>query len=151
MPGCLRRPFLPEEVSLADGGGRRAGNFDFGIRRSMFALPMASASSAVPTPEHKVYESPNTRSIKIKDWTITVITKSIATAGECDALQAELGIPLPEMIFANNSLSLRHHPSGWEYSYDAPNALKYVRSGELQPGDGGVKVGYADAWLKSRC
>lgn len=55
------------------------------------------------------------------------------------------------MTFGNNSLELQHKPSGWRYSFTTEDALKAVKNGELVEGDGGVKVGYADAWLQSRC
>lgn len=101
-------------------------------------------------PPHQISESNGTRTIDIQSWTLESITAPISNASESDALQASLGFPLPEMTFGNNALVLRHNPSGWEYRFDAENALKCVKSGELQAGDGGVKVGYADAWLKSR-
>jgi type 2A phosphatase activator TIP41 len=101
-------------------------------------------------PEHKLFESPNTRSIEIKDWRITVSTNSISNAPECDALQSFLGFPLPEMTFGNNYLTLEHRPSQLKYSFDTADALRCVKKGELGEGDGGVKVGYADKWLKSR-
>ena len=91
-----------------------------------------------------------TRKIDIQSWTLETNTAPIINASESDALQASLGFPLPEMTFGNNALVLRHNPSGWEYRFDTEHALKCVKSGELQAGDGGVKVGYADAWLKSR-
>lgn len=116
------------------------------LRLQLFLSIMA----AIAVPHHKLYESPNTRSIDVHGWRITACTNPISSAVECDALQAELGLPLPEMIFGNNSLVIHHQSSKWQYSFDALNALKAVRNGELQEGDGGVKVGYADAWLKSR-
>lgn len=107
-------------------------------------------SEAVAVPQHKLSESPNSRSIEIYDWLITASTNPISNAGECDALQASLGIPLPEMTFGNNYLALEHQGSGWKYAFCTSDALADVKKGELQDGDGGVKVGYADAWLKSR-
>ncbi|KAI0065699.1 TIP41-domain-containing protein [Artomyces pyxidatus] len=107
-------------------------------------------AAAVAVPEHKLSESPNSRTIEIFDWTITASTNPISSATECDALQALLGIPLPEMTFGRNTLELRHAPSGWEYVFRTEDALKGVRNGVMGDGDGGVKVGYADAWLKSR-
>lgn len=88
--------------------------------------------------------------IDVAGWTISATTKAIVTASESDALQKTLGFPLPEMTFGNNSLVLKHSASGWEYRFDTHEALKCVKNGELGEGDGGVKVGYADAWLKSR-
>ncbi|KAH9833681.1 type 2A phosphatase activator TIP41 [Rhodofomes roseus] len=108
-------------------------------------------AAAVPVPYHTLEESPNSRTIKIGDWEITARTNPISNAGELDALQAAVGgIPLPEMTFGNNGLKLLHKPSGWQYGFGTEEALKGVKNGELEHGDGGVKVGYADAWLKSR-
>jgi type 2A phosphatase activator TIP41 len=101
-------------------------------------------------PKHQLFESPNTRSIEIFEWFITASTNSISNAPECDALQATLGIPLPEMTFGNNYLTLEHRPSGIKYAFTTPEALKGVKGGELSEGDGGVKVGYAEKWMQSR-
>ncbi|THH19896.1 hypothetical protein EW146_g1334 [Bondarzewia mesenterica] len=107
-------------------------------------------ASAVMVPEHKLFEAPNSRTIELFDWSITATTNPISNATECDALQASLGFPLPEMMFGSNKLELEHRPSGWKFAFGAEEALKSVKNGELGEGDGGVKVGYADAWLKSR-
>lgn len=127
---------------------------------------------AIALPKHSLLESPNSRSILIGKWRITASTNPISNASQCDALQANLGIPLPEMTFGNNILKLEYRPSGrfdtdndndsengedepeedqgWIYEFNTENALQGVKKGELEPGDGGVKVNYADAWLKSR-
>lgn len=101
-------------------------------------------------PPHKISETNNTRRIDIFSWSLETIVAPIITASEVDAMQANLGLPLPEMTFGNNSLVIRHIPSGWAYRFDAESALKWVKTGELQSGDGSVKVGYSDAWFKSR-
>ena len=74
------------------------------------------------------------------------------TAAESDDLTKLLDFPLPEMTFGNNALRLRYKKGEreWVYQLDTVEALKLVKNGELGEGDGGVKVGYADAWLKSR-
>ncbi|KAF8915385.1 type 2A phosphatase activator TIP41 [Mucidula mucida] len=108
------------------------------------------SSPAVSVPLHQLHESPNSRSIDVNGWFITTTTNPISNASECDLLQASLGIPLPEMTFGNNNLTLEHRPSGWKYSFSTKDALSAVKKGELGDGDGGVKVDYADAWLKSR-
>lgn len=101
-------------------------------------------------PPHTISETNNTRSIEVFSWTLKTFVAPIISASEVDAMQASLGLPLPEMTFGNNSLVIRHNPSGWEYCFDTESALRLVRNGELQPGDGSVKVGYSDAWFKSR-
>ncbi len=108
-------------------------------------------AAAVAVPEHKLSESPNSRAIEIFDWTVTAQTGPISNATHCDALHAALGIPLPEMTFGSNLLRITHRPSGWTYAFRAEDALRGVKNGPLEAGDGGVKVGYADVWLKSRC
>ncbi|KAJ7682356.1 type 2A phosphatase activator TIP41 [Mycena polygramma] len=110
----------------------------------------ATMDRAVAVPVHKLLESPTSRAIQVHDWTITVSTNPISNAPDLDALHAALGIPLPEMTFGSNYLSLAHAPSKWRYDFATPEALRGVKNGALGDGDGGVKVGYADAWLKSR-
>lgn len=106
--------------------------------------------TAVSAPDHRLLESPNSRSIELGPWFISASTNPISNAPECDALQATLGIPIPEMTFGRNSLKLEHRLSGWRYTFTTEGALKTVKVGELGEGDGGVKVGYADKWLQSR-
>ncbi|KAI0686002.1 type 2A phosphatase activator TIP41 [Cytidiella melzeri] len=106
---------------------------------------------SVALPEHKLSESPNSRTIEIGEWVITARTNPISNTRELDALQSRLsGLPLPEMTFGSNVLELEHKASGWRYEFTAEDALKGVKNGELSEGDGGVKVGYADAWMHSR-
>ncbi|KAL4243875.1 TIP41 family protein [Abortiporus biennis] len=108
-------------------------------------------SSAIQLPHHTLTEEPNSRTIEVFDWRITASTNPISNAPECDALQAKLlGMPLPEMTFGNNHLELVHKPTGWKYEFTTEEALKGVKFGELGEGDGGVKVGHSEAWLKSR-
>jgi len=45
---------------------------------------------------------------------------------------------------------LEHKPTAWSYAFRTETALKGVKMGELEDGDGGVKVGYSEAWLRSR-
>ncbi|TFK63539.1 type 2A phosphatase activator TIP41 [Pluteus cervinus] len=113
-------------------------------------LPTTAIASTPGLPPHKLFESPNSRSIQVGDWFITASTNPISNAPECDALQASLGIPLPEMTFGNNYLTLEHRPSSTRYSFRTGDALGKVKRGELEEGDGGVKVEYADKWLQSR-
>lgn len=108
-------------------------------------------ASAVKLPRHTLQESPNSRGITVYDWQISAWTHPISNATELDEIQASVDIPLPEMTFGNNILELEHKPSGWKYEFSATRALKGVKNGLLEEGDGGVKVGYAEDWLKSRC
>ena len=117
----------------------------------VFGTQPLTTMATTDLPEHKVLESPNSRTILINDWEITASTNPISNAFELDQMHAQLNVPLPEMTFGNNYLTLQHLPSTWAYIFTAEHALRAVKKGELEEGDGGVKVGYADAWLKSRC
>ncbi|KXN92339.1 TIP41-like protein [Leucoagaricus sp. SymC.cos] len=113
----------------------------------MAALPPSKQQEAmVSIPDHQLLESPNSRSIELGPWVITAATNPISNAPDCDALQATLGIPVPEMTFGRNYLRLEHPPSGWRYTFTTEAALKAVKVGELGDGDGGVKVGHAEKW-----
>lgn len=104
-------------------------------------------------PDHTVHGEPgdSTTSISIHGWTISSTSLPISNAPEIDAMHEALkGLPVPEMPFGNNSVVLRYEASGWEYTFNALEALQGVKLGELGEGDGGVKVMHAKAWLQSR-
>ena len=111
---------------------------------------MSQASAPVSVPKLAIDETGDERTITFNNWKITATKKSIVTASEGDELQKKLGFPLPEMTFGSNGLTLIHTPSQIKYMFNTPVALERVKNGELGPGDGAVKVGYADEWLKSR-
>ncbi|KZT42980.1 TIP41-domain-containing protein [Sistotremastrum suecicum HHB10207 ss-3] len=99
-------------------------------------------------PEYQLSNpSPHVSAISINSWEITSSKKPISNARRLDQLHHVLEIPLPEMTYGDNWLSVKHKASGWEYRLDTQAALSAVRNGELRPGDGGVKVDYADKWL----
>ena len=61
-----------------------------------------------------------------------------------------MSVPLPEICFGNNSLKISHAQSGFEYTFDAIEALQAVDGTGAEEGGGSVKVAHADAWAKSR-
>ncbi|KAK4155194.1 TIP41-like family-domain-containing protein [Chaetomidium leptoderma] len=71
----------------------------------------------------------------------------ILKAGPIDALSARLQIPVPEMIFGDNLVSIAHPRSGWSISFSAEAALDTVdKTGEA----GMLRVAYAREWSSSR-
>ena len=44
-------------------------------------------------------------------------------------MSARLGIPIPEMIFGDNLVSITHMPTGWSISFTAEAALDEVEIG----------------------
>lgn len=101
-------------------------------------------------PEPKVTKTDVEHAVEHAGWRVSTLTYPISNAAQLDALQGELGFPLPEMTFGSNALTLTHAPSGWSFAFTTLEALRGVKNGPLGDGDGGVRVGYADAWLKSR-
>ncbi|TDZ60709.1 TIP41-like protein [Colletotrichum trifolii] len=70
----------------------------------------------------------------------------ISKAGPIDAMTASLGIPVPEMIFGDNLVSVTHIPTGWSVSFNAYDALDGVdKTGEKM-----LQVAYAKDWSSSR-
>ncbi|KAK3368196.1 TIP41-like family-domain-containing protein [Podospora didyma] len=70
----------------------------------------------------------------------------ILKSGPIDAMSARLGIPVPEMIFGDNLLSVTHKPSGWSIRFAAEDALDLVdKTGEKM-----LRVAYAGEWSSSR-
>jgi len=70
----------------------------------------------------------------------------ILKAGPIDAMSARLGIPVPEMIFGDNLVSITHIPSGWKIEFSAEDALDRVdKTGERM-----LRVAYAGEWSSSR-
>ncbi|KAG9128273.1 hypothetical protein FRC07_001914 [Ceratobasidium sp. 392] len=124
-----------------------------------------SCSASVAVPPHKRIDTETTSAIEISGWRLTSTSMPISNGAEVDACQSEIGINAPEMLFGNNALVLEwfgpeqakeeektegERTPVWRYEFRALDALKRVHQGASQPGDGCVKVGYSEAWLKSR-
>jgi type 2A phosphatase activator TIP41 len=70
----------------------------------------------------------------------------ISKAGPIDTLTERLGIPVPEMIFGDNLVSVAHAPTGWTIAFTAEAALDAVdKTGERM-----LKVAYARDWESTR-
>ncbi|KAH7329176.1 type 2A phosphatase activator TIP41 [Stachybotrys elegans] len=70
----------------------------------------------------------------------------ISTSGVIDDLSARLGIPMPEMIFGDNLVSVTHLPSAWSISFNTPDALDAVDKTDRNM----LKVAYARDWESTR-
>ncbi|KAL0473480.1 TipA protein [Neurospora intermedia] len=70
----------------------------------------------------------------------------ILKSGPIDAMSERLGIPIPEMIFGDNLVSITHRPTGWSIEFNAEDALERVdKTGEKM-----LQVAYAGKWSSSR-
>ncbi|KAH6897031.1 TIP41-like family-domain-containing protein [Thelonectria olida] len=70
----------------------------------------------------------------------------ISKAGVIDDLTDRIGIPMPEMIFGNNLVSITHAPSGWSLAFTTPDALDAVDKTDKHM----LKVAYARDWESTR-
>ncbi|KAJ0298855.1 hypothetical protein COL5a_011215 [Colletotrichum fioriniae] len=70
----------------------------------------------------------------------------ISKAGPIDDMTASLGIPVPEMIFGDNLVSVSHVPTGWSIAFNAYDALDAVDKTDKKM----LQVAYARDWSSSR-
>lgn len=70
----------------------------------------------------------------------------ISKSGAIDAMTERIGIPMPEMIFGDNLVSITHAPSGWSISFTTPEALDAVDKTDRKM----LKVAYARDWESTR-
>jgi len=83
--------------------------------------------------------------ITIRGWTITKNKSTIGNETEMKAWSQKLGIGiLPEMVFGNNYLKLKHNASGKELKFDCIDALDLVNKTELPD----IVVMASEAWRK---
>lgn len=62
--------------------------------------------------------------------------------------EAALSLPMPEMIFGNNYLSVTHAASGFQLRFHALEALRHVSVGPQAARS--IQVAYADDWARTR-
>jgi type 2A phosphatase activator TIP41 len=93
--------------------------------------------------------------VHIGSWRIKSCKRPILSNAEIEAHEKELGLPLPEMTFGNNSLVLEYGPEGegcTGIAFDTMHALAGVATGEgwEERVGGGVLVSMAETWSKGR-
>lgn len=79
-------------------------------------------------------------------WCITTRKQPILKAEPIEQLSTRLAIPIPEMIFGDNYVTLTHLPTGWTLSFNAYDALNRVSKTE----EGMLQVAVAEEWKKER-
>ncbi|KAK8933136.1 TIP41-like protein [Metarhizium anisopliae] len=67
-----------------------------------------------------------TKSHSQGNFTISARKLPISKAGAIDHLTEKIGIPMPEMIFGDNIVSILHRPSKWYFEFNTPDALDAV-------------------------
>ncbi|KAG0263271.1 hypothetical protein DFQ27_001846 [Actinomortierella ambigua] len=96
---------------------------------------------------HSLIKEGNATGIRINDWTILSNKTSILSSHEIDKASADIGIPIPEMIFGNNHLTIEHS-SGWKLEFKALPALAMVDQSSTS--SDAIKVSYAREWFEKR-
>ncbi len=82
-----------------------------------------------------------------KGFKISARKLPISKSGPIDEMSTKLGIPVPEMIFGDNMVSIEHVASGWRIEFNAVDALNRVD----KTGKNMLKVAHSQEWSSSRC
>jgi type 2A phosphatase activator TIP41 len=81
-----------------------------------------------------------------KGFKISARKLPISKSGPIDEMSHKLGIPVPEMIFGDNMVSVEHIASGWRLEFNAYDALDRVD----KTGKNMLQVAYSKEWSSSR-
>jgi type 2A phosphatase activator TIP41 len=81
-----------------------------------------------------------------KGFKISARKLPISKSGPIDEMSKHLGIPVPEMIFGDNMVSIEHIASGWRLEFNAYDALDRVDKTDKNM----LKVAYSQEWSSSR-
>jgi type 2A phosphatase activator TIP41 len=81
-----------------------------------------------------------------KGFKISARKLPISKSGPIDEMSQKLRIPVPEMIFGDNMVSIEHLKSGWRLEFNAFDALDCVDKTDKNM----LKVAYSQEWSKSR-
>lgn len=107
------------------------------------AAHISSPNEPFPRPDHVAQA---TTSHRQGNFVISSRKLPISKSGPIDAMEASLGIPVPEMIFGDNLVAVRHEPSGWGIEFNAYDALDLVDKTDKNM----LQVAYAKDWSASR-
>ncbi|KAF4637357.1 hypothetical protein G7Y89_g718 [Cudoniella acicularis] len=81
-----------------------------------------------------------------KGFKISVRKLPISKSGPIDEMSERLGVPVPEMIFGDNMVSIEHIATGWRLEFNAFDALDRVDKTDKNM----LKVAYSQEWSSSR-
>ncbi|KAI0534667.1 TIP41-like family-domain-containing protein [Xylaria digitata] len=105
--------------------------------------PIDSMNEPWTSPE---YLAAATNKHRQGSFVITSRKLPISKAGPIEAMEKDIKIPVPEMIFGDNLVSITHAPTGWRIEFNARDALDAVD----KTGDNMLRVAYASEWSASR-
>ncbi|KAI1426229.1 TIP41-like family-domain-containing protein [Xylaria sp. FL1777] len=105
--------------------------------------PITSMSEPWPSPAHLAAATTTHRQ---GAFAISSRKLPISKAGPIEAMEKALRIPVPEMIFGDNVVSVAHVPTGWRIEFAARDALDAVD----KTGANMLQVAHAGEWSASR-
>ncbi|RKF76246.1 TIP41-like protein [Golovinomyces cichoracearum] len=80
------------------------------------------------------------------DFKISARKLPISKSSSINQMSEKLDIPVPEMIFGDNFISIEHIASGWHLKFTAFDALSRVDKTDKKM----LKVAYSQEWSKNR-
>jgi type 2A phosphatase activator TIP41 len=104
---------------------------------------VTSLNEPYPSPDHLAQA---TTTHAQRNFRISSRKLPISKSGPIDEMSKTLGIPVPEMIFGDNLVSITHAPSGWSISFNSYDALDGVDKTDKNM----LQVAYAKDWSSSR-
>ncbi|KAI0386102.1 TIP41-domain-containing protein [Hypomontagnella monticulosa] len=107
------------------------------------ASHITSTNEPYPRPEHVAQATTTHRQ---GNFVITSRKLPISRAGPIADMEHALGIPVPEMIFGDNLVAIRHMATGWSIDFNAYDALNAVDKTDKNM----LQVAYAKSWSASR-
>ncbi|MBW0543919.1 hypothetical protein O181_083634 [Austropuccinia psidii MF-1] len=112
-------------------------------------LKISSNTKSNSISDDNLSNESNGKIIEISGWVVETRKMPILNSNEIKKFNEKLSIPLPEICFGNNSLTIRHPSSGFEYQWNTLDALLMVQSTDNEQ-EGYLKVAYADHWSQAR-
>ncbi|KAI0202768.1 TIP41-like family-domain-containing protein [Astrocystis sublimbata] len=114
-----------------------------GPRAPISINPIDAVAEPWPSPAH-LAEATSTH--RQGPFVISSRKLPISKAGPIAALEHDIGIAVPEMIFGDNLVAVAHAPTGWRIEFAARDALDAVD----KTGENMLQVAYAGSWSASR-
>ena len=79
-------------------------------------------------------------------WRVSTRKLPILKAEPIEDMSKKIGIPIPEMIFGDNYVTIQHVQSGWAIEFNAYDALDCVS----KTSEGMLQVAVAEEWKRER-
>lgn len=109
-------------------------------------MPAAYTKNLLVSARPQISPGTGTHEFSHHGFTIYLRKLPISKSGKIDELSAELGIPLPEMIFGDNEVLIIHEASGWSIDFNTPAALDCVD----KTGESMLQVAHSAEWQRTR-